>query len=159
MDGPDSPLDRRGRHGFDCRHRDYGCDAESQTAFRLSAGSSECRPNRTFRRDADDRPVSTARATVGNETAAAGVDRLDVRPDKGFMKVRFEDRLATEVTLAIHTGKVLSIGPRDDVFLEKLHSGEIFGNNWILLSDALAIGLLILMITGAWIWLYPKART
>ncbi len=103
--------------------------------------------------------VSTARATVGNETAAAGVDRLDVRPDKGFMKVRFEDRLATEVTLAIHTGKVLSIGPRDDVFLEKLHSGEIFGNNWILLSDALAIGLLILMITGAWIWLYPKART
>lgn len=105
------------------------------------------------------RLVSAARTAAGDETAAAGVDRLDVRPDKGLMKVRFGDRLTTEVTVAIHTGEVLSIGTRDDVFLEKLHSGEIFGDNWILVSDALAIGLLILLLTGAWMWLYPKART
>lgn len=103
--------------------------------------------------------VSAAEAVAGDEIAAAGVDRLNFRPDKGLMKVRFGDRLTTEVTLAIHTGEVLSMGTRDDVFLEKLHSGEIFGDNWILVSDALAIGLLILLLTGAWIWLYPKART
>ena len=74
------------------------------------------------------------------------------------MKVRFDDRLATEVTVAIHTGEVLATGTRDDVFLEKLHSGEIFGDNWVLISDALAIGLIILLLTGFWMWLYPRAR-
>ncbi len=102
--------------------------------------------------------VSAAEAVAGDQAAASGIDRLDVRPDKGLMKVRFDDRAATEVTVAIHTGEVLSIGTRDDVFLEKLHSGEIFGDNWILLSDAMGIALLILLLTGAWIWLYPKAR-
>lgn len=102
--------------------------------------------------------VSAARSAIDKQAVAAGIDRLDVRPDKGLMKVRFEDRLTTEVTVAIHTGKVLSVGKRDDVFLEKLHSGEIFGDNWVLLSDVMAIGLLILLLTGTWIWLYPKAR-
>ena len=102
--------------------------------------------------------VSAAEAAAGEKAAAAGVDRLDVRPDKGIMKVRFDDRLATEVTVAIHTGEVLATGTRDDVFLEKLHSGEIFGDNWVLISDALAIGLIILLLTGFWMWLYPRAR-
>ena len=102
--------------------------------------------------------VSAARSAIDKQAVAAGIDRLDVRPDKGLMKVRFEDRLTTEVTVAIHTGKVLSVGERDDVFLEKLHSGEIFGDNWVLLSDVMAIGLLILLLTGTWLWLYPKAR-
>ena len=103
--------------------------------------------------------VSAAESAAGQQAAAAGVDRLDVRPDKGIMKVRFDDRLATEVTVAIHTGEVLSNGPRDDVFLEKLHSGEIFGDNWVLLSDAVAIGFVVLLLTGFWMWLYPRART
>ena len=91
--------------------------------------------------------VAAAKMAVGAEIADEGIDRLDVRPDKGIMKVRFDDRLTSEVTLAIHSGEVLSGGDRDDVFLEKLHSGEIFGDNWVLLSDALAIGLLILLLT------------
>ncbi len=102
--------------------------------------------------------VASAEAAAGSQVAAAGVDRMDVRPDKGLMKVRFADRVVTEVTVAIHTGEVLSVGERNDVFIEKLHSGEIFGDNWILLSDALAIGLLLLLVTGTWMWLYPKAR-
>lgn len=102
--------------------------------------------------------VSAARSAIDKQAVTAGIDRLDVRPDKGLMKVRFENRLTTQVTVAIHTGKVLSVGERDDVFLEKLHSGEIFGDNWVLLSDVMAIGLLILLLTGTWLWLYPKAR-
>ncbi len=102
--------------------------------------------------------VGFAETAAGAQVAAAGVDRMDVRPDKGLMKVRFADRVVTEVTVAIHTGEVLSVGERNDVFFEKLHSGEIFGDNWILLSDALAIGLLLLLVTGTWMWLYPKAR-
>ena len=46
---------------------------------------------------------------------------------------------------------------RGDVFLEKLHSGEIFGGQpFVLLSDIAAIGLVIALITGYWLWLVPK---
>jgi hypothetical protein len=102
--------------------------------------------------------VRTAEGAVGARVAAAGVDRMDVRPDKGFAKVRFSDRVVTEVTVALRSGEVLQVGERNDVFLEKLHSGEIFGDGWILLSDGVAVGLLLLLVTGAWMWLYPRVR-
>jgi hypothetical protein len=90
--------------------------------------------------------------------AAAGVDRLDVRPGDVIIKVRFDDVAVTEATLDIHSGSVLHIGERNDVFLEKLHSGEIFGAGWVLLSDFGAIALILLIITGYWLWLFPRSR-
>jgi uncharacterized iron-regulated membrane protein len=53
---------------------------------------------------------------------------------------------------------VLHIGPRGDAFLEKLHSGEIFGSQGVLLSDAGAVALVITLITGVWLWLAPRLR-
>jgi len=102
--------------------------------------------------------VRAAEGAVGSRIAVAGVDRMDVRPDDGYVKIRFDDRVVTEVTVALRTGDVLAVGERNDVFLEKLHSGEIFGDAWILLSDALAVGLIVLLLSGTWMWLYPKAR-
>jgi uncharacterized iron-regulated membrane protein len=90
--------------------------------------------------------------------AAAGVDRLDVRPRTGLMKVRFRDSDVTEVTVDIHNGSVLNVGLRNDVFLEKLHSGEIFGDRWVLLSDFAAVVLVLLVISGYWLWLFPRSR-
>jgi hypothetical protein len=66
------------------------------------------------------------------------------------------DSASTEVTLDLATGRVLHVGRRGDVFLEKLHSGEILGDGWVLLSDAAAVGLLITLVSGYWIWLFPK---
>ena len=83
---------------------------------------------------------------------------MDVRPKDGFVKVRFRDAASTEVTVDLSTGGILHIGRRGDVFLEKLHSGEAFGDGWVLLSDAAAIALTILLITGYWLWLVPKWR-
>ena len=102
--------------------------------------------------------ASAAAAAVPAEVAAAGVDRMDVRPDDGLIKIRFDDRRVIEVTLDINSGKVLHVGERNDVFLEKLHSGEIFGDVWTLLSDAGAVLLFILLVSGYWLWLYPKRR-
>jgi len=99
-----------------------------------------------------------AAAAVDAEVAAAGVDRMDVRPGDGLVKVRFNDRHVTEVTLDLVTGQVLDRGRRGDVFLEKLHSGEIMGKRWVLLSDLAAAGLLIALVSGLWLWLYPKSR-
>jgi len=85
------------------------------------------------------------------------IDRMDVRPRDGFVKVRMRDASSTEVTVDLASGRVLHVGPRGDVFLEKLHSGEIFGGlRWVLLSDAAAIALVITLITGYWLWLVPK---
>ena len=98
-----------------------------------------------------------AEASQGPMTAAADVDRMDVRPRDGFVKVRMRDASSTEVTVDLSTGRVLHVGPRGDVFLEKLHSGEIFGGlRWVLLSDAAAVALVITLITGYWLWLVPK---
>ncbi len=99
-----------------------------------------------------------ATAAVGPDAAAAGIDRMDVRPGDGIIKVRFDDSNVTEVTLALDDGEVLVVGLRNDVFLEKLHSGEIFGDAWVLLSDFGAVALILLLLTGFWIWLYPRAR-
>lgn len=87
---------------------------------------------------------------------SAQIDRMDVRPRDGLIKVRMRDSASTEVTLDLATGRVLHVGRRGDVFLEKLHSGEIFGDGWVLLSDAAAVGLLITLVSGYWIWLFPK---
>lgn len=100
-----------------------------------------------------------AEAAVGPDAAAAGIDRMDVRPDDGLIKVRFNDRTVREVDLDLHTGRVLHVGERNDVFLEKLHSGEIFGDGWVLLSDASAVMLTLLLLSGYWLWLFPRARS
>ena len=86
------------------------------------------------------------------------IDRMDVRPRDGFVKVRLRDAASTEVTVDVGTGRVLHVGPRGDAFLEKLHSGEAFGGRGVLLSDAAAIALVITIITGYWLWLFPKVR-
>jgi hypothetical protein len=87
------------------------------------------------------------------------VDRMDVRPRDGLVKVRMRDVSSTEVTVDLASGRVLHVGPRGDVFLEKLHSGEIFGGlRWVLLSDAAAIALVVTLVTGYWLWLAPKLR-
>lgn len=86
------------------------------------------------------------------------IDRMDVRPRDGFVKVRLRNPSSTEVTVDVVSGRVLHIGARGDAYLEKLHSGEIFGGQGVLLSDAAAVALLVTIITGYWLWLVPKLR-
>ncbi|HEX2208793.1 MAG TPA: hypothetical protein VHG93_14030 [Longimicrobium sp.] len=50
---------------------------------------------------------------------------MDVRPGDGFVKVRFDDHAVHEVTVDLASGRILHVGLRNHVFLEKLHSGEI----------------------------------
>lgn len=101
-------------------------------------------------------PESRGAWTPGAPVDPAVIDRMDVRPRDGFVKVRFRDRANTEATVDLATARVLHVGPRSDVFLEKLHSGEIFGDGFILLSDAGALALVITLVTGYWLWLAPR---
>ena len=54
-----------------------------------------------------------AAAAVSAEVAAAGIDRMDVRPDDGIVKVRFDDDRVIEVTVDIHDGSILHVGERN----------------------------------------------
>lgn len=63
---------------------------------------------------------------AGETKGVAAIDRMDVRPKNGLVKVRLRDRSTTEVTVDIYTGQVLHMGARSDVFMEKLHSPESF---------------------------------
>jgi uncharacterized iron-regulated membrane protein len=106
----------------------------------------------------DDLARRALREVGDSSTPELAIDRMDVRPRDGLVKVRLRNASSTEVTLDLVTGRVLATDARGDVFLEKLHSGEIFGSNGILLSDAGAIALVILLITGYWLWLRPRWR-
>jgi hypothetical protein len=97
--------------------------------------------------------------TPGDPVDISLIDRMDARPRNGFVKVRMRDKASMEATVDINTGKVLHVGRRGDVFLEKLHSGEAFGGaGYVLLSDIAAVALMVTLITGYWLWLAPKVR-
>jgi uncharacterized iron-regulated membrane protein len=95
---------------------------------------------------------------VGDPVDLKHIERMDVRPRNGYAKVRFRDRRNTEATVDLASARVIHVGERDDVFLEKLHSGEILGDNYILLSDIAAIALVITLVTGYWLWITPRFR-
>jgi hypothetical protein len=98
-----------------------------------------------------------AGSAAGGADPVRAVERMDVRPRAGYVKVRLRDAASTEVTVALASGRVLHVGPRGDVFLEKVHSGEVFGGpRWVLLSDAAAGALVVTLVTGYWLWLAPK---
>ncbi len=100
-------------------------------------------------------PAGTAASVIADIRT---IDRMDVRPRDGFVKIRLRDAASMEATVDLVDGRVLHVGRRGDVFLEKLHSGEAFGAGWVLLSDAAAVALVVTLITGYWLWLAPKLR-
>lgn len=86
------------------------------------------------------------------------INRMDFRPGRGYIKVRFRDSENTEVILDTATGAVLGIAPRDDVFYEQLHSGELFGDDWVILSDIAGLAMIFLAGTGFYLWLRPYLK-
>lgn len=83
------------------------------------------------------------------------IDRLDIRPDKGIVKVQFAHYW--EVQIDGYSGEVLSIAQRHSDWIEKIHDGSIISEGFKLWSmNTLGIGLLLLSLTGSWLWLGPR---
>jgi len=84
------------------------------------------------------------------------VDKLDVRPSKGIVKVLFKKGY-WEVQIDGVSGEVKSIAKRHSDWIEHLHDGSIISDGFKLFSmNFLGIGLLILIATGTWLWYGPK---
>jgi len=87
---------------------------------------------------------------------ASNLDRIEYRPAKGIAKVIF-DTGSWEVQVDATNLEVLSVAKRHSDWIEHLHDGSIISDGFKLISmNYLGIGLLVLLITGIWLWLGPK---
>ena len=82
------------------------------------------------------------------------IDRLDVRPGKGMLKVRCKNRW--EVQLDAATGDVLQVAFRRSDLIESIHDGSFFSNG-IKLGVFLptAVVLVVLWGTGVYLFVLP----
>lgn len=84
----------------------------------------------------------------------ADIDRLDVRPGKGMLKVRCKNRW--EVQLDAATGDVLQVAYRRSDLIESIHDGSFFGDVVKLgVFMPVAIMLLVLWVTGVYLFFLP----
>jgi len=82
------------------------------------------------------------------------VDRLDVRPDDGVVKVRSVE--GWELQIDLGTGAILSSMMRRSDIIESIHDGSWFHDQakiWIFLPSAIVVT--ILWITGIYLFFLP----
>ena len=82
------------------------------------------------------------------------VNRLDVRPGKGMLKVRA--RNSWEIQIDTRSGKVLQVAYRRSDLIESIHDGSYFHDNmklWVFLPSGVFLALM--WITGMYLFIYP----
>jgi len=98
---------------------------------------------------------SAAAAPKANIRQWSDIDRLDVRPSKGIIKIRGKNRW--EIQIDSISGNVLQVAYRRSDLIESLHDGTWFHDS-LKLSVILpmSIILLALWITGLYMFLIPS---
>jgi uncharacterized iron-regulated membrane protein len=83
------------------------------------------------------------------------IDRLDVRPNKGVVKVRCNNRW--EVQLDMQTAEVLQVAYRRSDLIEAIHDGSFFADAaklWVFLPTAVVFA--VLWGTGIYLFFQPR---
>lgn len=91
------------------------------------------------------------------------IERLDVRPGKGIVKVVFVNDY-TEVQIDLTTGQILSTQKRWNDLIEQIHDGTILDHLVSTDGDPIkttyttltSLGLMLLSFSGFWLWYNPK---
>lgn len=85
------------------------------------------------------------------------VNRLDVRPGRGMVKVWLNN--GWEVQVDLGTGRVLQTAYRRSDFIESIHDGSFFAGDWTKLGVFLPTGgvVFFLWMSGLWMWWVPFA--
>lgn len=83
------------------------------------------------------------------------VNRLDVRPGRGVVKVWMNS--GWEVQVDLGTGRVLQTAYRRSALIESIHDGSFFVGDWTKLGLFLPAGIvmLLLWLSGLWMWWVP----
>ena len=82
------------------------------------------------------------------------VDRLDVRPGKGMVKLRCKNRY--ELQIDTKTGEILQVAFRRSDLIESIHDGSFFHEEfklWVFLPAGIVLAMLV--ITGVHLFLLP----
>ena len=82
------------------------------------------------------------------------IDRLDVRPDKGIVKVRAKNRW--EIQIDLERGSILKTAYRRSDIIEQLHDGSWFHDAaklWVFLPSGVIV--LILWLSGMYLLFVP----
>lgn len=85
------------------------------------------------------------------------IDRLDVRPSKGVIKVRSHNQI--EIQLDAKSADVLHVAKRNSDFIESIHDGTFFEKNanlWLMLP--VSIISLLIIITGVILFFIPHLK-
>lgn len=85
------------------------------------------------------------------------IERLDVRPDKGIIKIRGRNRI--EIQIDGQTGNILHVAHRRSDFIESIHDGTFFEKNanlWLMLP--IAIIAIVMSITGIIMFCIPYLK-
>ena len=102
-----------------------------------------------------DRILEVARTVPEAEIESwEDVDRLDVRPGKGVVKVRCKNRY--EVQIDTKTAEILQVAVRRSDLIESIHDGSYFNDHfklWVFLPAGIVLATLV--ITGLHLFLLP----
>jgi len=102
-----------------------------------------------------DRILEAAKTVPQAEIASwDDVDRLDVRPGKGVVKVRGKNRW--EIQIDTQTGEVLQVAVRRSDLIESIHDGSYFHDSvklWVFLPAGVLLAVLV--ITGFHLFILP----
>jgi len=94
---------------------------------------------------------------IAEITSWEDIDRLDVRPGKGIIKIRSNNSF--EIQLDSNSGEVLHVAKRNSDFIESIHDGTFFEKNanlWLMLPVALAA--IVISITGIIMFFIPYMK-
>ena len=80
------------------------------------------------------------------------VNRLDVRPGRGIVKVWLNSGYEVQVDLG--TGRVLHTAYRRSDLIESIHDGSFFGGDWTKLGVFLPTGMVLLLLWGTGIYMW-----
>jgi uncharacterized iron-regulated membrane protein len=102
-----------------------------------------------------DRILDVARTVPeANVKTWEDIDRLDVRPSKGMVKVRCKNR--REIQIDTKTGEILQVAVRRSDLIESIHDGTFFYEDvklWVFLPTALILAGL--WGTGLYLFIRP----
>ena len=80
------------------------------------------------------------------------VNRLDVRPSKGVVKVLLKNGWEAQVDLG--TGAVLQTAYRRSDLIEQIHDGSFFAGDWTRFGLFLPAGLVLVLLIGSGLWMF-----
>lgn len=81
------------------------------------------------------------------------IDRLDIRPGKGIVKVRSKNRW--EIQLDAATGEIRHVAYRRSDLIESIHDGSFFHDRvkmWVFLPAAILLA--VMLLTGLYLFVF-----